>query len=542
MLFRLGFVLALGLAVSAQPLRSLKTLAVPATPGLNAFVRDQDAVVALGKAFFWDMQAGSDGRTSCATCHFHAGADHRSQNQIADPNNAFPANLRLTMDVFPLRQLADPGNRASTVLRDSAMRVGSAGTFRRLFKGVVPGEAAELGEEALDHPEFMVGGLHVRRVTARNSPSVINAAYYQRGFWDGRAARIFNGFTPSGVAGDAPGALVLRDGRLVREAVRLDAASLASQAVGPILDHLEMSYGGRSWLDLGRKMFSLRPLGLQRVAADDGVLGRYSRGGERGLVIGYLELVRAAFQPAYWEATELVEGGYSQADVNFPLFWGLALQAYQSTLISNDSPLDRFLDGDTAALTAQEREGMQLFQTTGRCTTFHGGAELSGAGFTGGRRAFQRTGVRDASEDAGSGNGSFKSVGLRNIELTGPYFHNGGTATLEQLVDFYARGGDFANGAIRTFNVNASQKAALVAFLRALTDERVRYERAPFDHPELCVPMGQEGAVENWVGLRAVGAAGNAAPLQTFEELLRGVGGDGSRANAMTEACTAPLP
>ena len=150
--------------------------------------------------------------------------------------------------------------------------------------------------------------------------------------------------------------------------------------------------------------------------------------------------------------------------------------------------------------------------------------------------------MRDASEDAGSGNGSFKSVGLRNIELTGPYFHNGGTATLEQLVDFYARGGDFANGAIRTFNVNASQKAALVAFLRALTDERVRYERAPFDHPELCVPMGQEGAVENWVGLRAVGAAGNAAPLQTFEELLRGVGGDGSRANAMTEACTAPLP
>jgi cytochrome c peroxidase len=553
MSLRIGLVVALGLAVGAQPLRSLKTLAVPATPGLDAFVRDREALIALGKAFFWDMQAGSDGRTSCATCHFHAGADHRSQNQIADPNNAFPANLRLTMDVFPLRQLADPGNRASTVLRDSAMRVGSAGTFRRLFKGVVPGEAAETGEEALDHPEFMLGEWQVRRVTARNSPSVINAAYYQRGFWDGRAARIFNGFTPSGLAADAPGALVLRDGRLVREAVRLDAASLASQAVGPILDHLEMSYGGRTWQDLGRKMFSLRPLGLQRVAADDSVLGRYSRGGERGLVIGYLELVRAAFQPAYWEATELVEGGYSQADVNFPLFWGLALQAYQSTLVSNDSPLDRFLDGDTSALTAQEREGMQIFQTTGRCTTCHGGAELSAAGFTnGGGRAFQRTGVRNASEDAGSGNGSFKSVGLRNIELTGPYFHNGGTATLEQLVDFYARGGDFANGAIRTFNVNASQKAALVAFLRALTDERVRYERAPFDHPELCVPMGHVAApaggvfarasAENWVGLAAVGAAGNAAPLQTFEELLRGVGGDGSRVNAMTEACTAPLP
>jgi len=128
MLFRLGFVLALGLAVSAQPLRSLKTLAVPATPGLNAFVRDQDAVVALGKAFFWDMQAGSDGRTSCATCHFHAGADHRSQNQIADPNNAFPANLRLTMQVFHLRQLADPGNRAERIQQ----------LIQDLFPGGVP--------------------------------------------------------------------------------------------------------------------------------------------------------------------------------------------------------------------------------------------------------------------------------------------------------------------------------------------------------------------------------------------------------------------
>ncbi|MBI2686915.1 MAG: hypothetical protein HYX27_11420 [Acidobacteria bacterium] len=549
--------------VSAQALRSLKTVAVPETPGLDAYVRDRAALIALGKAFFWDMQAGSDGRTACASCHFHAGADHRAQNQISDPNNPFPANLVLTASVFPTRQLADPENRNSAVLRDSPMRLGSAGTFRRAFKDIVPGQAAEVGEEMLDHPEFMIGDLQVRRVTVRNSPSVINAAYYVRGFWDGRAARVFNGATISGIAGDAPGAMTLRDGVLAREPVQLNNASLASQAVGPILDPLEMSYAGRTWPKLGKKMLRLQALALQRVAPDDSVLGPMAVLDGRGLKMSYTGMVQTAFQPLLWESNEIVEGEYSQAEMNFPLFWGLALQAYQSTLISNDSRLDRFLEGDASAMTPEEQEGMRLFQTTGRCTVCHGGAELSAATITNsvgrGNRAFQRTGVRDPGEDAGSGGGSFKSIGLRNIELTGPYFHNGGQATLEQVIDFYARGGDFANNAIRSFPVNSTQKAALVAFLRALTDDRVRYERAPFDHPELCVPAGspeeKPGALfaapappflrssrENWAGIGPVGASGNKFPLQTFEELLQGVGADGSRANAMNEACTAPLP
>ena len=309
---------------------------------------------------------------------------------------------------------------------------------------------------------------------------------------------------------------------------------------------------------------SLRALALQRVAPDDGVLGRMARVGERGLQYSYAELVREAFQPIYWVSPEILDGGFTQAESNFPLFWGLALQAYQATLISNDSPFDRFQEGDARAMTAQEQEGMQLFQNQGRCTTCHGGAEFSAAVYSnndgrGNNRAFQRTGVREAAEDLGSGNGSFKSIGLRNVELTGPYFHNGGQATLEQVVDFYTRGGDFANNAIRPFNINSTRKVALVAFLRALTDERVRHQRAPFDHPELCVPAGHpelrpglliaaqipqfpRSSMENWLGLAPVGAAGHAAPLQTFEELLQGIGADGARVNAMNEACTAPLP
>lgn len=250
-------VLALLVAVSfgsAQTqLRSLRGVPVPEPPGLNEYVRDKTALAALGKAFFWDMQARSDGVTACATCHFHAGADHRRQNMLVDPQNPFPLNLELSSVAFPFRLLADPSNRNSTVWRDTSVRVGSAGTIRRIFEGIVPGQAAELGRDALDKPEFMMGNLQVRRVTVRNTPSVFNTAYYVRNFWDGRATRTFNGFTVTGGDVDAPGVLVAagEDGGLQRHHVRLDRASLAAQAVGPALDHLEMSYAGRTWPLLG---------------------------------------------------------------------------------------------------------------------------------------------------------------------------------------------------------------------------------------------------------------------------------------------------
>jgi len=554
------FVVFATLACQAQPLRSLKTVPVPQIPGLDEYVRDREVLVALGKAFFWDMQAGSDGRTACASCHFHAGADHRRQNQIQDPNHPFPANLLLESPVFPLRKIADPTNRNSTVLTDTEMRIGSAGLFRRMFKAITDGEAAERGEEALDASSFVIGDLHVRRVTVRNSPSVLNAVFYERNFWDGRAQRVFNGVSPNG---PAPGAWVIRDGRLERQLVGLDNSSLASQATGPILDDTEMSYAGRTWPQLARKMYALGPLAFQKVADDDSVLGPYARIGGRGLRggISYLSLVQSAFQPKFWEyAGSVDDSGFTQAEQNFSLFWGLALQAYQSTLISNDSPFDRFMEGDQGALTAQQREGMQFFQQQGRCTTCHGGAEFSNAVVgRNNNRAFQRTGVRPAGDDQGSGNGNFKSIGLRNIELTDPYFHNGGQATLEQVVDFYARGGDFASNGIRAFNASGAQRAALVAFMKSLTGDRVRFERAPFDHPELCVPEGHvearpgvllpallpqfpRASAERWAGIAATGASGNKFPLQTFDELLNGVGNDGSRVNAMTEPCTIPLP
>jgi hypothetical protein len=114
--------------------------------------------------------------------------------------------------------------------------------------------------------------------------------------------------------------------------------------------------------------------------------------------------------------------------------------------------------------------------------------------------------------------GSFKAPQLRNVELSGPYFHNGGKLTLGQVVDFYARGGDFpnTNAVHRDFNImdllqdgqalggltqqeQAERLTALIDFLLTLTDERVRNEQAPFDHPEIFVPLDGR-APENTFG------------------------------------------
>jgi hypothetical protein len=142
-------------------------------------------------------------------------------------------------------------------------------------------------------------------------------------------------------------------------------------------------------------------------------------------------------------------------------------------------------------------------------------------------------------------NGAFKTPSLRNVELTGPYFHNGGQATLRQTVEFYNRGGDFheANLAdlspdMESLGLTEGDIDALVAFMRTLTDERVRDERGPFDHPELPLPNGTV--------LPAVGAKGREAlclpPLRSFEERLAGdddPDGDGGDCdgNGVPDAC-----
>lgn len=596
--------------LSAPP--SLKTLPVPEPAALMSFVKDRKAAINLGKALFWDMQVGSDGVQACASCHFHSGADHRTKNNVnpgqAGGDNSFQLvpgpNATVSAANFPFHRLRNPDDRFS-VLSDVNDVMGSQGVFFGQFLGFTREDSVEIGKPVPD-PVFHVGSNNTRRVTGRNAPSVINAAFNYNNFWDGRANFIFNGVNPFGDA-DVNARIFSNDGtgKLKAVQIRLENSSLASQAVGPPGNDVEMSLTGRTFPDIGRKMLTLRPLGRQTVHGADSVLGPLSRRNKRwvrpGLSTTYTDMIKAAFYSQYWNVKDqilaydstgphiaarqgrMASNQYTQMQANFSLFFGLAVQMYEATLISDDTPYDRFQEGDAKALSASAQEGLNLFMTPndpgfagGSCFNCHMGPEFTKATVSNVGRVnffgdlpeqiiermdmhdghgatydsgFYNIGVRATEEDKGRGgsdpfgfplsftaralmiqngkplpfpnppnfcgdgvtkpcpmnriavDGTFKTPTLRNIELTGPYFHNGGQATLMQVVDFYTRGGDFHEHNIanldtdidRLEGMNEYGKNRLVDFLLTLTDERVRWEKAPFDHPELFVPNGSPG-------------------------------------------------
>lgn len=625
---------------------SLKSVKIPEPDNIGDFIRNKTAAIALGKALFWDMQVGSDGIQSCASCHFHAGADSRSKNQIhPGPDTTFNTgggpNYQLTAADYPFHNLTDPNDRNSALLKpDNNDVTGSQGVIKTKFNSINPGSDKDNVTVQPD-PVFNVNGTNVRQVTNRNAPSTINAVYNFRQFWDGRAQDDFNGQNPFGPRD--PNAAVLKSGGLLYTQVNpvkvsLKNASLASQAVGPPTSNVEESADGRQFKDIGQKLSresgkklrGLKPLGKQLVAPDDSALGSLSNWPNPGLKTTYTQMIKAAFKPEWWKSNQLVtiapdksirlndtltnflspilsilkldEDGvvdaidlkpnqFTMMDYNFPLFMGLAIQMYESTLVSDNSPFDQYREGNTSALTAQQLQGLDLFlkpttQGGAGCIICHSGAEFTSASVTnvkaGGRItpfpigntnfAFDtgmfNVGLRPSSEDLGVGDKDpfgnplseaklaqdgkfqqifgespnvtvnpsdtvlkdavFKTPGLRNVELTAPYFHNGGKLTLAEVVNFYNRGGDFPGGVLPVLNLSEEGKQALVAFLKSLTDERVRYEKAPFDHPQLFVPNGHPGnqdsvtndgtgqATDSLLEISAVGRDGRTTPVSNF--------------------------
>ncbi len=145
-----------------------------------------------------------------------------------------------------------------------------------------------------------------------------------------------------------------------------------------------------------------------------------------------------------------------------------ALAAFERTLVSTGSRYDRYLEGDRSALTAEEVRGLGVFTGKGECTTCHGGPLLTDNGF-------HNIGV--AGDDPGrfeaepTPRATFKTPSLRDVARTAPYFHDGSAATLEDVIEHYARGGDpLAKGArdIHPLHLSASEKRELAAFLRSL--------------------------------------------------------------------------
>jgi cytochrome c peroxidase len=615
---------------------------------LADYVVDRPMAIRLGKALFWDMNLGSDGSTACASCHFHAGADNRTKNQLAPPlvhtdprvaalftkpaqSPSWGPNHALTASDFPTHVLANILDRDSPIVSSTADIVGSQGVYETAF--TKPGQSRFDDCTLQSDNTFQVGGINTRRVTPRNSPTVINAALNVRNFWDGRANNTFNGFSPFGRRDPDGGIWVTTStgGAATKVALALKDASAASQAVGPPGSNIEMSCGGRTFPNIARRVLDLPALNRQSIDANDSVLRDFPG----GLKPKYRQLIQAAFQARLWNASQQVSLGgvpYSQIEANFPLFFGLAIQLYESTLISDQTPLDSYLKGNSTALNQQQIRGMQTFIGKGMCINCHNGPELTAAAtrlrlspkepvenmvMGDGQVAiydngFYNIGVRPTAEDLGVGgtdpwgnplsftrqyrtiiagnsvpdqflvdpckfavplptatcdpistkpdtsfrdavDGAFKTPTLRNIALTGPYFHNGSHATLEQVVAFYNRGGnrrgsDVTNTSgfgsnrsnldpdIQPLGLNDQEQADLVAFLRdGLTDPRVVWERAPFDHPSLDLNHGHIGDTTRVPGpnqpsapkrapdilekLPSIGSAGRSVkqgPLQPF--------------------------
>lgn len=446
----------------------LRAVPVPTSPELGTYVANPAAAVALGKALFWDMQIGSDGVQACASCHFRAGADPRAKNQLSPglnrvptPDHAFTVggpNHQLTAASFPLTRLATPGVRgALDAATDNPDVVASQGVAF-LASGPDP-----LG--------FQVAGKKTRRVEPRNTPTVINAVFNHRQFWDGRADAVFNGVNHLGQRD--PNAKVVRANSMTSLAevrVELTVSSLASQAVAPIVSELEMAAPGTTPAEIlrnaakaprakGKRLATVRPLAGQMVSPTDSVLGSRSRSPVAGLQPASYELmIQDAFKPEWWNSSKRVrvaadgtvtfvngnppaEPGvetYRLVEYNFALFFGIAVQMYEATLVSDDTPWDRFrrdhptssdpalnpwTNTTPAHISRLALFGAHLFNdrtrgaTNLRCSNCHEQAELTDASFrrvsTIGTarnrdgnvidRGFNNIGVRPTSDDLGVG-------------------------------------------------------------------------------------------------------------------------------------------
>ena len=319
------------------------------------------------------------------------------------------------------------------------------------------------------------------QVTTRKSPSSVNAAYPPTLFWDGRATGTFTD--------PQTGTVVLPAG-----------GALESQSVGPPVSSTEMGHVGRDWNDVVTRLVAASPLALSPSIPP--TLAAWMAGRT------YPQLFAEAFGTPEVNSARIA----------------MAMASYERTLFSNQTPFDAFLGGQLNALTPQENNGRGLFGGLG-CAGCHLGSLMSD-------NVFHYIGTRPAIEDLGrfaiTGNpgdrGAFRTPSLRNVELRAPYFHGGRFATLEEVVDFYNRGGDFnapnKPPIIRPLGLTSQQKADLVAFLkRPLTDPRVAAELAPFDEVVLYT---ESSRVPQVIGTGVAGSGGFTPQPEAIEPPIAG--------------------
>ncbi len=475
------------IVIPLRPLAPLSSVPVPPVFGLEGIIADKNAAAQLGKALFWDMQAGSDDIQACATCHFNAGADSRAMNSVnpgqAGGDNSFQIGTPINGSMgpnhhykggtagagfggyhdgdFPFHKLANPDDRYS-VISDVNDVSGSQGVFStRMGQILVTQAEAQAGDDgngnsgnsgnagnsgnshgndgnddfdqgisptmglgSFGAPELrqrlrninsnkgpgknnngggnnnggVTGGadgettstetgtsipdpvfsfpdpaapgqvINTRKTTGRNTPSVVDAVFNFRNFWDGRAQNTCNGANPFGSRDKSSHLLIgdPTDGNLGPAIVSMRNSALCSQSLGPILSSTEMSADGRDFRQVGKKLLARKPLAKQLVDKSDSLLGAFSNAPRNGISTTYAAMIQKAFLPDWWQFPQHVcvaaDGStaaiidpakkqkcpagtleYTEMEYNFSLFWGVAIQAYESTLIADQTPFDQYL-------------------------------------------------------------------------------------------------------------------------------------------------------------------------------------------------------
>lgn len=295
---------------------------------------------------------------------------------------------------------------------------------------------------------------------------------------------------PTTNAGAALGRVLFYDKRL--SANQTVSCSSCHQAAHGFSDPRQFSVGfdggltGRNSMGLTNTKYYLRENYFwdeRSATLEDQVLQPIQNAVEMGMTLDAV-VQRVSAEPFY---AQLFTSAFGTSTVNSTRI-SRALAQFVRSIASGNSKYDQGIPQNFANFTQLENQGRAIFQgPVGGCAACHGSDN-----FVPGNAIFNN-GIENPSVDLGLGgitgrvqdNGFFKVPSLRNIELTAPYMHDGRFATLEEVVEFYNSGvtahpnlspqlrAGGPGGPPRRLNLNNTQKAALVAFLKTLTDTSV---------------------------------------------------------------------
>jgi cytochrome c peroxidase len=208
----------------------------------------------------------------------------------------------------------------------------------------------------------------------------------------------------------------------------------------------------------------------RKADLEDQALGPIAAAGEMNLPLPEM-VTRLKSIPGYTAHFEQAYPGQGISEVTV----ARAIASFERTVLSTESPFDRWRKGEEQAVSAAARRGFELFTGKAKCAVCHMGYNFTDNGF-------HNIGVKDggASPDVGrfaqrkvkSMQGAFKTPTLRDIALTAPYMRNGMYKTLTEVVEHYNRGGDVKDNLdinMVPLDLSAAEVADIVAFMESLT-------------------------------------------------------------------------